>query len=487
MNNPLAPDTRTDGPAVSRQQMSKGGPVRATKAGSLSDWFSRQRLWEGLVGQAPAGVVPLRVRAALEHEQWKGEILIGWVQAVILLTWAVLYAVSPKAFTGEVSFQPVPWTLSIYAGFLGLRIWLAHIGKLSNGLLSASIVADIAALMVLIWSFHIQYGQPPAFYLKAPTLLYVFIFISLRTLRFEARWIIIAGAAGALGWLVLLAIAIYAAAGENITRDYIEYMTSSSVLLGAEIDKVISIAIVSLVLAVAVQRARRLMERAAIDHAAAAELSRFVASGVAETISTAHRAIQPGEAEMRYVAALFVDMRGFTALTRALPPADLMLLLGEYQKRVVPIVQRHGGQIDKFLGDGIFATFGTGRSSSTFAIDALITVDEIVRELTSWIGERRRQGLVAADVSAAVASGEVLFGVVGDDTRLEYTIIGDAVNIAAKLEKHTRVERVTALTDVSTYELAIQQGYRSTIEPDFRLARQIAGVANPIDLVVLAS
>ncbi len=467
-------DTGMDGQSVSLTVK----PVLASGTGVLT------RLWEGLVGRSPEGTVPLRVRVALEEEQRKGEILVGWVQAVILATWAVLYAVSPKAFSSEVSFHPVPWTLTVYACFLGVRVWLAHIRRLSPWLLSASIVADMAALMVLIWSFHLQYGQPPAFYLKAPTLLYVFIFISLRTLRFEAKWILIAGSAGAVGWLILLAIAINDEG--SITRNYIEYMTSSSVLLGAEIDKVISITIVSLVLAVAVQRARRLMERAAIDHVAASDLSRFVASGVAKTISTANSAIQPGQAEIRSAAALFIDMRGFTALTRALPPTDLMLLLGEYQRCVLPIVQRHGGQIDKFLGDGIFATFGTVRSSTTFATDALTTADEIVKELNAWTDERRRKGLFVVDVSLAVASGEVLFGVVGDDTRMEYTVIGDPVNVAAKLEKHTRVEAVTSLTDMSTYELALQQGYSPTVEPDIRLARQVGGVAHPIDIVVLA-
>ena len=83
--------------------------------------------------------------------------------------------------------------------------------------------------------------QPPSFYLRVPTLLYIFIFIALRALRPEARFVVLAGIVAALGWSLL---ALYAVSGpegmEMITRDYVLYMTSNSVLIGAEIDKIVS-------------------------------------------------------------------------------------------------------------------------------------------------------------------------------------------------------------------------------------------------------
>ena len=81
----------------------------------------------------------------------------------------------------------MPYALAAYFGFTVLRLGLAYRGRLPGWLLSLSVVIDMALLMGLIWSFHLQYHQPPSFYLKAPTLLYVFIFIALRALRFEAR------------------------------------------------------------------------------------------------------------------------------------------------------------------------------------------------------------------------------------------------------------------------------------------------------------
>ncbi len=174
----------------------------------------------------------------------------------------------------------MPWVLGFYLLFTVMRLTLAYRGRLPDAILYASVVIDMALLLGLIWSFHIQYMQPPSFYLKVPTLLYVFNFIALRALRFEVRFEVFAGITAAAGWTILAVYAVYASGGmEMITRNYIYYITSNSILIGAELDKIISILTVTAILAVAISRARRLLTRDVAERAAAQDLSRIFFAG----------------------------------------------------------------------------------------------------------------------------------------------------------------------------------------------------------------
>lgn len=151
-----------------------------------------------LFQSADEAALPERVRAAIRAQQDRSEILIGWIQLSVVVLFGAFYALSPKTFDERVGFEPVPWALAFYLSFTVLRLVLAHRTRLPGWFLALSTVVDIALLLTLIWSFHIQYLQPPSFVLKAPTFVYLFIFIALRALRFEARYVLLAGAAAAL-------------------------------------------------------------------------------------------------------------------------------------------------------------------------------------------------------------------------------------------------------------------------------------------------
>ena len=129
--------------------------------------------------------LPKRIRRDIEQQQNAGEIIVGWTQAAAIVFFTAVYAISPKAYPAGSPFQPVPWTLGVYALFTAGRLFPAYRGRLSRGFVALSVVVDVTVLMITIWSFHLQYRAPPALYLKAPTLMYVFILITLRTLRFE--------------------------------------------------------------------------------------------------------------------------------------------------------------------------------------------------------------------------------------------------------------------------------------------------------------
>jgi adenylate cyclase len=348
------------------------------------------------------------------------------------------------------------------------------------------VVFDVTLLMVTVWSFHIQYMQPAAFYLKAPTLLYIFIFIALRTLSFSPGYVLFAGAVSAIGWLMLL---LYAISGDQgmalITKDYVTYMTSASVLIGGEIDKIISILLASLVLAVAVARSRALLQRAVTAQAASAQLSRFLAREVAETVLNADELLRPGQGEEREAATMFIDMRGFTGLTATLSPRELISILSEYQRILVPIVHAHRGVITTFLGDGVMVSFGAMRMSNVYAADALRCAHALIDAFEQWQTERAGRQLPEITISIGIDCGTVTCGAVGDEQRLEYAVLGNPVNRAAKIENHTRQENVLALTTLEARELAIKQGYVSARASETLPARRVEGLTEPVDLVVI--
>jgi adenylate cyclase len=138
------------------------------------------------------------------------------------------------------------------------------------------------------------------------------------------------------------------------------------------------------------------------------------------------------------------------------------------------------------MGDGIMATFGAAVTSPTYAADALKTIDDIMIAAAAWGEELRQEGKPLLKMGAAVATGKIIFGAVGDESRMEYTVIGDAVNLSAKLEKHTKSEGVRALCTASAFDIAARQGYHPAPTIEQRKSRNIEGVAHPIDIIVLA-
>jgi adenylate cyclase len=189
---------------------------------------------------------------------------------------------------------------------------------------------------------------------------------------------------------------------------------------------------------------------------------------------------------VRDAAIVNLDMRGFTLLAARETPDEVIRVLGEYQARMVPVLQKHGGSIDKFLGDGILATFGAAFPSQSPAADALKALEEAVEEARIWREDCLAKGRPCPEVNGAVASGPTLFGAVGNESRLEFTVIGDAVNLSAKLEKQNKVLGVRAICDQTTFDQARDQGYAPAEEKRQVTGATIEGVGHPVDLMVLA-
>ena len=438
-------------------------------------------------GPRPEPRLPARVLRAIEAQRARSDILTVWVQATIIAILATLYFVAPSTSPVDLIYRPAPWAIGIYAAFTALRMRLAYAGRLTPPLRAASVIVDMALLTVTIWGFHIEYGQPAAFYLKAPTFAYFFIFIALRTLSFSPAYVLLAGGAAVLGWLALLLIALGAPGGMAlVTHDYVEYMTAAKILIGGEVDKMVSLLLVSLLLALAVSRSRQLLEQAAAMQASTAQMMRYFPPEVAEQLMSADELLKPGQGEAREAAAMFIDLRGFTRLTSQLTPRELIALVGEFQHLAVPIIQRHRGAVITYLGDGIMVTFGAVSPTDTYAADALRCIESLVDGVGRWLTESCARGDCAPEVGIGLDVGTVICGTIGEEGKLEYAVLGEPVNHAAKLQAHTRKASVGALTTRFALDKARAQGYADSRCRVLPGQQQVAGVDAPLELVAIA-
>lgn len=440
-------------------------------------------LWQPL-GQTVPEVLPLRVKELVRRRDRQSEYLLCLIQFLLATTLGVLYALAPRPpDAGMAQIAAVPVALGVYVAFIAVRTAFVIRHPLPRWAVVVSIAADFALLLGLIWSFHATYSQPPAFSLKAPTFVYVFVFIAIRALRFDYRYVLIAGATAAAGWLSLTLAALWTSPPETITRNFTTYILSNHILIGAEFDKIFAIVCVTGILAVATWRAERTLIEALRVQVANREIGRFLSHGVADQIAGADFEIQAGDATQRDAAIMFLDIRGFTRLAMATPPDRLVALLTSFHRHVVPIIRARNGVIDKFLGDGVMITFGASRPTDRPAADALYALEDIIQQMKTWQEEAEQDGFAKLSVNGAVTAGRVVFAALGDVHRLEYTVIGDAVNLAAKLEKHNKTEGTLALTPEATLALARQQGFSPQRPVDLRNGVAVMGVEGPVDLI----
>jgi class 3 adenylate cyclase len=179
--------------------------------------------------------------------------------------------------------------------------------------------------------------------------------------------------------------------------------------------------------------------------------------------------------ETRSVTVLFADIVEFTALSESLNPETLVRILNGYFEAASTAVTRHGGHVAKFIGDGVMAIFGAPESNAWHAMDAVIAAVALRDSIGSYNEELRGEGLPPLDVRIGVHSGNVVAGVVGSRENLEYTVIGDVVNTAARIESLTRKHGVGIL---------ISADVRPALDGRFKLRElppeHVKGKAEPV-------
>ncbi len=168
--------------------------------------------------------------------------------------------------------------------------------------------------------------------------------------------------------------------------------------------------------------------------------------------------------EEREVTILFSDLRNFTSLGEKLPPTQLLALLNRYLDRMSTIIEKHGGVVDKYIGDAIMALFGAPVAAPDAAARALAAAREMLAALEELNRELAAEGHLTLACGIGINTAHVVAGNMGSRTRLNYTVIGDGVNLAARLESLTK-DSTHAANIIVSESTADAAGAKSSLRP----------------------
>ncbi len=162
-------------------------------------------------------------------------------------------------------------------------------------------------------------------------------------------------------------------------------------------------------------------------------LGRYFSPEVRDEIEKNKMSIEQTSEKEQNIAVLFTDISDFTKLSEGLEPKQVLDLLSEYQTKMVAAVFQNGGTVDKFIGDSVMATFGTPVSRGNDAQNALNCIRQMQISMRQWEKERLEDNLPIIRHRVGVHYGPCFVGNVGSEDRVEFTVIGDTVNVASRI------------------------------------------------------
>ena len=268
--------------------------------------------------------------------------------------------------------------------------------------------------------------------LRSGSLLYPVILVALSTLTNSPRQVLWTGACAAIMWIV----ASFWVAGLPGMRWSAMGDDPQAVMAHSLLQHALLLLIVAGLLAGAVNRSRALVLRQVKAERERTQLARYFSTNLVEQLADADRPL--GEVRTQTVAILFADIVGFTSLGEALSPVDLIGLLREFHQRMQAAVFANDGTLDKYLGDGLMASFGTPNTGRRDAANALAAARAMTVALANWNAIRIARDEPTIRIGIGIHWGPVVLGDIGGDHRLEFATIGDTVNVASRLEHMSR-------------------------------------------------
>jgi adenylate cyclase len=202
-------------------------------------------------------------------------------------------------------------------------------------------------------------------------------------------------------------------------------------------------------------------------------MSRYMSKEIADQLLSAGE-LELGGKEQK-VTVMFSDVRSFTSIAEALGPRETVSLLNEYFTEMVDVIFQNGGILDKYMGDGIMALFGAPLVGANDADNALAAADQMIERLAELNVRRVAAGQAALDIGIGFSTGPTVVGNIGSVRRLDYTVIGDTVNLASRLEGATKQYGAKILLS----EMSVRELRRPTTLREIDLIR-VKGKDRPV-------
>jgi adenylate cyclase len=298
---------------------------------------------------------------------------------------------------------------------------------------------------------------PWATVLRQPSFMYFLLLLALATLSLQPMLVLWAGVVSVAvwsfgAWLIARDPATILSIPEDSDLWLANYLNPDYVHVDDLYVRAFVTLAVSVILATAVWRARELVREQAEAARERANLARYVAPNLVERLASTD--LPMGGARSLKAIVLFADVREFTARAEKLGPEGTMAFLRRFHGTMAEIVFEHGGTLDKFIGDGLMATFGTPDTGPKDASRAI----ECATAMIGAASQMQDSGGMAVEIGVGLHYGLCTTGDIGGGGRFEFAVIGDAVNVASRVERLTRDFKVPLLMTGPLIEKAVAEG-----------------------------
>jgi adenylate cyclase len=376
----------------------------------------------------------------LAEAEVRAERLAGLVRIVVAIVVSAVFAVAivwfsglldDPAFAHEVTAAAI--TLVAYLGLGVLSVALARPGRFRPWMPWAFTLCDIGFLFANLSLMVVNFGLPSEDFTSFPPIWLSPLILAVATLRYNPYLVAATIAVITVG-LVAFVLGVAPAPGPVAPgRDTLQLIVGGP----PNAMRIAILTAAGAVLAVGAVRARGLLRRAIDETVKRDNLTRYLPRQVADWL--ADTGLDEARAGRQMDAAvLFCDIRGFTERAEGMEPAALGRFVNGFREAVTRAAEATGGVIDKFVGDSAMIVFGVPAPGTDDARNALDCAHAILANVAGWNLERAASGEDSVQVGAGAYWGRVFCGAVGDLARLEFTVLGDTVNVAARLEEETK-------------------------------------------------